>query len=63
MKNNDKTKICPLMSNADKIVYCTNNCALYSTELFSDKCTLLQLTEAIQELNMNVQTIDYSSKE
>ena len=45
-------KICPLMSNGDKIVNCTENCAWYDPKgQITRKCAIFRVVDSIDYLS------------
>lgn len=50
----ENPKICPFMSNADKQVECTRDCALSKPDPIIPKCAFFQIVEAIDHLSDEV---------
>ena len=60
MKNNYE-KFCPFLSNAEKKIACTKDCALFSNETMFGRCVLLDLSQNIAQLSMDIATSDIQS--
>lgn len=54
----NQKRICPLMSNAEKQIECTKDCAFAKPNPIIPECTLIQLTEAIDNLADQIRKID-----
>lgn len=48
---NAEAKICPLMSNPDKKVYCTPDCQLYKDKPQFHDCAFNRIIEAIENVS------------
>ncbi len=55
-------KICPLMSNADKIVNCTEKCAWYVPEgQITRQCAIFRVIDSIDYLESSTSSVEISA--
>ena len=55
-------KICPLMSNGDKIVNCTEDCAWYdSDDQITRKCAIFRIIDSVDYLADSIPMLELDS--
>lgn len=61
MYNNKK--FCPLLSTAETKVYCSDKCAFFSKETQLGRCAILDISETLSQLSMDLSTHEFISSD
>ena len=54
---------CPFMSNSEKKVECSEDCACFSRETQLGRCVLLDISENLSDLSMSMINIPFNEEE
>ena len=55
--SNPKSKICPLLSKGEELVYCTDQCAWYCNENIPSMCMMQDISWTLTRIEKNLENI------